>query len=159
MSRSNEAFIVIHRSDSGFARLGCHRVTIDGRLAGYTNRISPTTEFSVEPGAHTVEVAVHWEPSPRSQPLRLELAPGSRTDVRIAPRPGVRRRFRSGAPKLLALVTVLPLLLLEIFGHHRWWHTPLMMVGLFCFWAVYNRLASLLVKDYWTLLILEPMSG
>jgi hypothetical protein len=147
---------VIHRGDSGFGRLRYHRVTIDGQLAGYTARVSPTTELPVDPGVHTVEVAMDRV---HSQPLRLELAPGSRTDVRIARRPGVRGRLRSGAPKLLALLTVLPLALLEVFDVHRWWHTPLMMVGFFCLWVAYNRIAPLLVKDYWSLWILEPMSG
>jgi hypothetical protein len=85
MSQADRALIVIHRGDSGFGRLRYHRVTIDGRLAGYTARVSPTTELSVDPGVHTVEVAI---------------------------------------------------------------------CGSFN-----NRIASLLVKDYWTLWILEPMSG
>jgi hypothetical protein len=157
MSQADEALVVIHQGDSGFARLRYHRVTIDGRLAGYTARLRPTTELSVDPGVHTVKVSMDWV---HSQPLRLELAPGSRTDVRITDRPGVRGRLRSGAPKVLAFLTVSPLVLLDVFGVHRWWlQGPFLLVGTFCLWGAYNWIASLLVKDYWALRILEPMSG
>ncbi len=108
MSEADRALIVIHRGDSGFARLRYHRVTIDGRLAGYTARVSPTTELSVEPGVHTLEVSMDWH---HSQPLRLELAPGSKIDVRLAQRPGVSWLRRSRGPAFLAMVTVLPLAL------------------------------------------------
>jgi hypothetical protein len=33
-----------------------------------------------------------------------------------------------------------------------------MMVGFFCLWVVYNGIAQLLFKDYWTIWILDPMS-
>jgi hypothetical protein len=103
MSQADQALIVIHRGDSWFGRLRCHRVTIDGWLARYTARASPTTEFSVEARAHTLEVAIDWT---HSQPSRLELSPGSRTDVRIAQRPGVTAWGRSRVPAFLAMGTV-----------------------------------------------------
>jgi hypothetical protein len=156
MSHADQALIVIHRGEPWFARLRYHRVTIDGRLAGYTARVSPTTEFSVEPGAHTVQVAMDWA---HSQPLRLELAPGSSTSVRIAQRPGVSWWRRTRAPACLAMVTVLPLALLDTFHIHRRWYTPVMMGGFLCLWIAYSWIAPLLVKDYWTIWILEPTSG
>jgi hypothetical protein len=155
MSQADQALIVIHRGEPWFGRVHYHRVRIDGRLAGYTERVSPTTEFSVDPGVHTVEVSMGFA---HSHPLHLELAPGSKTDVRIAPWPGASWFRRSRGPAFFAMVTVSPLALLEEFGVHRWWHTPLMMVGFFCLWIAYSWIAPLIVKDYWILWILEPMS-
>ncbi len=160
MSEADRALIVIH-GDNPWVRLVGYRVSIDGWPAGYVAR-GGSTEYLVDPGTHTVQVAVDGY---RSLPLRLEAAPGSKTDLRIAWASSVdlevsrerghghHRRHRvqlpdPPAPSLPAgcrrwALWVRP-------GQHR--HRLLLFVALIL-------IPRLLVNDYWALWILEPMSG
>src|SRR5215813_9121188 len=98
MKSRDRGLIVIHRGDRWFGRMRRYRVSIDNRPSGYVARIGPT-EFSVDPGVHTVEVAMDWG---HSLPLRLEVAPGSRTDLRVARRPW--SLLKASAPAIIFII-------------------------------------------------------
>ncbi len=122
-----------------------YRVSIDGRLAGY---VAPgrSTEFPVDPGVHMVEASIDWV---HALPLRLEVATGSRTNLSIGARP--KSLFKSVAPAVIAVSVA------NLFQSLRggW-------VGLLIFLSLVVAailIPPLLVKDYWALLTLEPMSG
>lgn len=155
MSQTDRALIVVHRVDQ-WVRRG-YRVSIDGRRIG---SVGPgrSAEFPVDPGAHTVEVGIDWV---RSRPLSIEVAPGSRTDLRVEARPWTF--LQSLAPVIIA-VTVANLLFDLIRQANSW-----AALGL---WGLLSRLLitlalivaailipPLLIKDYWVRLDLEPTGG
>jgi hypothetical protein len=156
MNPADRALIVIHRVDQLVRRR--YRVVIDGRRAGF---VAPggSTEFPVDPGVHTVEAAIDWV---HSLPLRLEVAPASRTDLRIAQRrPG--SLLKSLAPVLIALVvaSLLTDLLSRVgFLPTRGVSGLLSRLPIFlCLIYAAIRIPPLLIKDYWALWILEPIGG
>jgi hypothetical protein len=149
MNPADRALIVVHRNrwHQIWYRF---RVSIDGRPAGHVAR-GGSTEFPVDPGVHTVEAAIDWS---HSLPLRLEVAPGSRTDLRIAGRPW--SSLKLGAPLPIFLFIVLPLIRRPLAG----------LVGQFSAWLISLGLMlaailipALLVKDFWVLWDLEPVSA
>jgi hypothetical protein len=152
MNPADRALIVVHRDWRVAAWYRC-RVSIDGRPAEDVAR-GRSTEFPIDPGVHTVEAAIDWSHPPA---LRLEVAPGSRTDLRIAGRPWSSLKF--GAPLPIILFIVLPLINRPLAG----------LVGLFSAWLISLGLVlaailipALLVKDFWVLwnleLVSEPVS-
>jgi hypothetical protein len=157
MSQADRALIVVHRGDQWFGRLRRYRVSIDNRPAGYVSRRGPS-EFPVEPGVHTVEVAMDWA---RSLPSRLEVAPGSRTDLRIARTPWWI--LKAGAPGAIFIIVAN---LLGSLLRHGGYMSGMGLLGLLVallttlgLTVALVQIASLLVKDCWAVWRLEPMSA
>jgi hypothetical protein len=124
------------------------RVSIDGRPADDVAG-GRSTEFPVDPGVHTVDAAIDWS---HLRPLRLDVAPGSRTDLRIAERPWSRLKFR--APVLLFFIVVS--LITSLPGHVGLSGALLIALGLV---LAVILIPALLVKDFWALWNLEPTSA
>jgi hypothetical protein len=157
MKPRNRGLIVIHRGDRWFGRMRRYRVSIDNRPSGSVARIGPT-EFSVDPGVHTVEVAMDWG---HSLPLRLEVAPGSRTDLRVARRPW--SFLKASAP---AIIFIIVANLIASLLRHTSNLSEMGLLGLFgvlltsfCVTLVAILILRLLFKDFWVLFLLEPMIG
>jgi hypothetical protein len=154
MNPADRALIVIHRGDRGIFWHN-YRVVIDGGRAGFVAP-SSATEWPVDPGVHSVEVTIDLF---RSPPLQLEVAPESRTDLRIAERPGLF--WKCNAPTFLALgILGLSFNLLRQAGiTGPWTVLGLYLIVLSTLLVAEVLIGPLLVKDYWAAGILEPMSG
>jgi hypothetical protein len=147
MSPVDRALIVVHRDWRVAVYYRC-RVSIDGRPAEYVAR-GRSIEFPVDPGVHTVEAGLDWSHLP---PLRLDVAPGSRTDLRIAGRPWAYLRFNS--PFLLFFLVIYSIRPLK--GHVG---LPAPWLIALCVVLAAILIPKLLVKDFWVLWKLEPMSA
>lgn len=155
MDSTSSTTIVISRPETVW--MGSARsfvVSIDGRKAGSVKRGAPS-QFAVSPGTHEVAVSIDWV---RSRAVQVVAETGSKTELAIGFGSGMW--FKLFLPILICVVVaqlaIGELITARPLGEHGW-------IRMGIFFAVYATLfvgyivaTSVLVRDYWNLLTLEP---
>jgi hypothetical protein len=156
MASTGQALIVIHRPK--YDLFGGGRsfiVRIDGRRIG---RVAPgaSGEFPVEPGEHQVAVSMDWF---RSQPVKVAVGPGSRTELMIG---GRSLMLKAVLPAVAAALVAPPIMdglraILPPVDAYWWLRWLLFIVLYVVLYGGYVLVTSLLWPNFAAVWTLEPV--
>ena len=155
MNPISPAVIVIQRpTNFWMGGLRSFIVRIDGLRAGKVKR-GVAAEFPVMSGEHTVAVSMDWF---RSQPVRVVVEPGSRTEFAIGSgRGGVLKMFVPLV--LIALLAQAVIVAAMVAAADSSWSLRIAMyiVTYLVLFGGYILVTTWFAGDYWALLTLEPV--
>ncbi len=159
MSQTGQGVIAIQRPTSYlFGGSRDFILWIDGQRTGRVKRRVPA-EFTVDAGEHTLAVSMDWV---RSQPVRVVVEPGSRTELAIGARSGWALKFFLP----IFLVAMVAPALVEVlrqttsFAAENWLlRSALFVVGYAVIFAGYLFVTLKYCGEYWAMYTLGPTAA